>query len=159
MREHKCIHTTDQHFYKQATKLSLAQFITLLFSHISAEGVDNNRGRQERRSSLRPSCDAEFAKALKVFYHSMTSVRGQLQRLRRHKPSVSMQVPFYQSCQSASVVQLFYIIINVKEFIQVPAKVFWGVQALTVYVQSIDTLCVCVSIGGSRPVGFQTVCG
>uniref|UniRef100_A0A8C2F6K6 Si:rp71-84d9.1 n=1 Tax=Cyprinus carpio TaxID=7962 RepID=A0A8C2F6K6_CYPCA len=36
---------------------------------------------------LRPSCDAEFAKALKVFYHSMTSVRGQLQRLRRHKPS------------------------------------------------------------------------
>ncbi|ROJ78793.1 Kinesin-like protein KIF28P [Anabarilius grahami] len=50
-------------------------------------GVENNRGRQERRSSLRPSCDAEFAKALKVFYHSMTSVRGQLQRLRRHKPS------------------------------------------------------------------------
>ncbi|XP_026085621.1 kinesin-like protein KIF28P isoform X2 [Carassius auratus] len=50
-------------------------------------GVENNRGRQERRGSLRPSCDAEFAKALKVFYHSMTSVRGQLQRLRRHKPS------------------------------------------------------------------------
>uniref|UniRef100_A0A3B5R4N0 Uncharacterized protein n=1 Tax=Xiphophorus maculatus TaxID=8083 RepID=A0A3B5R4N0_XIPMA len=35
----------------------------------------------------RPSCDAEFARALKVFYHSMTSVRGQLQRLRRHRPS------------------------------------------------------------------------
>ncbi|KAF4101992.1 hypothetical protein G5714_016792 [Onychostoma macrolepis] len=50
-------------------------------------GVENNRGRQERRGSLRPSCDAEFAKALKVFYHSMTSVRGQLQRLRRHRPS------------------------------------------------------------------------
>ncbi|XP_056333418.1 kinesin-like protein KIF28P [Danio aesculapii] len=53
----------------------------------SRNGVENNRGRQERRGSLRPSCDAEFAKALKVFYHSMTSVRGQLQRLRRHKPS------------------------------------------------------------------------
>ncbi|KAK7913346.1 hypothetical protein WMY93_013557 [Mugilogobius chulae] len=37
--------------------------------------------------SGRPSCDAEFARALKVFYHSMTSVRGQLQRLRRHRPS------------------------------------------------------------------------
>uniref|UniRef100_A0A3Q4M6Q8 Uncharacterized protein n=1 Tax=Neolamprologus brichardi TaxID=32507 RepID=A0A3Q4M6Q8_NEOBR len=37
----------------------------------------------------RPSCDAEFARALKVFYHSMTSVRGQLQRLRRHRPSES----------------------------------------------------------------------
>ncbi|XP_072321713.1 kinesin-like protein KIF28P [Eucyclogobius newberryi] len=37
--------------------------------------------------SVRPSCDAEFARALKVFYHSMTSVRGQLQRLRRHRPS------------------------------------------------------------------------
>ncbi|XP_078800696.1 kinesin-like protein KIF28 [Oryzias latipes] len=40
-----------------------------------------------RSRSLRPSCDAEFARALKVFYHSMTSVRGQLQRLRRHRPS------------------------------------------------------------------------
>ncbi|XP_032416359.1 kinesin-like protein KIF28P isoform X2 [Xiphophorus hellerii] len=45
-------------------------------------GGDGVRGR-----SLRPSCDAEFARALKVFYHSMTSVRGQLQRLRRHRPS------------------------------------------------------------------------
>ncbi|XP_056135305.1 kinesin-like protein KIF28 [Lampris incognitus] len=45
-------------------------------------GGDCTRGR-----SLRPSCDAEFARALKVFYHSMTSVRGQLQRLRRHRPS------------------------------------------------------------------------
>ncbi|XP_057200736.1 kinesin-like protein KIF28P [Triplophysa rosa] len=44
-------------------------------------------GEHFLRGSLRPSCDAEFAKALKVFYHSMTSVRGQLQRLRRHKPS------------------------------------------------------------------------
>ncbi|XP_051579638.1 kinesin-like protein KIF28P [Myxocyprinus asiaticus] len=59
----------------------------LVFSLISAAGVENSRGRQDRRGSLRPSCDAEFAKALKVFYHSMTSVRGQLQRLRRHKPS------------------------------------------------------------------------
>eukprot|EP00064_Thunnus_orientalis_P005037 superscaffoldBa00000479_g5050 len=45
-------------------------------------GGDSMRGR-----SVRPSCDAEFARALKVFYHSMTSVRGQLQRLRRHRPS------------------------------------------------------------------------
>ncbi|KAG9268979.1 kinesin-like protein KIF28P [Astyanax mexicanus] len=50
-------------------------------------GVDGGRGRQERRGSLRTSCDADFARALKVFYHSMTSVRGQLQRLRRHRPS------------------------------------------------------------------------
>nr|XP_046239631.1 kinesin-like protein KIF28P isoform X2 [Scatophagus argus] len=45
-------------------------------------GVESVRGR-----SVRPSCDAEFARSLKVFYHSMTSVRGQLQRLRRHRPS------------------------------------------------------------------------
>ncbi|XP_055720373.1 kinesin-like protein KIF28P [Salvelinus fontinalis] len=51
-------------------------------------GAEWVRGRSERRgSSLRPSCDAEFARALKVFYHSMTSVRVQLQRLRRHRPS------------------------------------------------------------------------
>ncbi|XP_044202118.1 kinesin-like protein KIF28P isoform X1 [Thunnus albacares] len=46
------------------------------------QGGESMRGR-----SVRPSCDAEFARALKVFYHSMTSVRGQLQRLRRHRPS------------------------------------------------------------------------
>ncbi|XP_064811729.1 kinesin-like protein KIF28 [Oncorhynchus masou masou] len=51
-------------------------------------GAEWGRGRSEvRGSSLRPSCDAEFARALKVFYHSMTSVRVQLQRLRRHRPS------------------------------------------------------------------------
>ncbi|XP_047219050.1 kinesin-like protein KIF28P isoform X3 [Girardinichthys multiradiatus] len=44
-------------------------------------------GEGARGRSLRPSCDAEFARALKAFYHSMTSVRGQLQRLRRHRPS------------------------------------------------------------------------
>ncbi|KAL6477242.1 hypothetical protein MHYP_G00130770 [Metynnis hypsauchen] len=54
-------------------------------------GADGGRGRQERRGSLRTSCDADFARALKVFYHSMTSVRGQLQRLRRHRPSVGTQ--------------------------------------------------------------------
>uniref|UniRef100_A0A3Q3EDJ5 Uncharacterized protein n=1 Tax=Labrus bergylta TaxID=56723 RepID=A0A3Q3EDJ5_9LABR len=48
----------------------------------TARNGDSVRGR-----SVRPSCDAEFARALKVFYHSMTSVRGQLQRLRRHRPS------------------------------------------------------------------------
>ncbi|XP_069029455.1 kinesin-like protein KIF28P [Embiotoca jacksoni] len=46
-----------------------------------------NGGEGVRGRSVRPSCDAEFARALKVFYHSMTSVRGQLQRLRRHRPS------------------------------------------------------------------------
>uniref|UniRef100_A0A3B4T953 Kinesin-like protein KIF28P n=1 Tax=Seriola dumerili TaxID=41447 RepID=A0A3B4T953_SERDU len=54
-----------------------------LFS-LLVSGGDSARGR-----SVRPSCDAEFARALKVFYHSMTSVRGQLQRLRRHRPSES----------------------------------------------------------------------
>ncbi|XP_046712112.1 kinesin-like protein KIF28P [Silurus meridionalis] len=47
-------------------------------------GIESARGR---RRSLKSSCDAEFARALKVFYHSMTSVRAQLQRLRRHRPS------------------------------------------------------------------------
>ncbi|KAM4593654.1 kinesin-like protein KIF28P isoform 3-T3 [Odontesthes bonariensis] len=46
-----------------------------------------NGGESGRVRLLRPSCDAEFARALKVFYHSMTSVRAQLQRLRRHRPS------------------------------------------------------------------------
>ncbi|KAF7665771.1 hypothetical protein LDENG_00132020 [Lucifuga dentata] len=46
-----------------------------------------NGGESVRGRSVRPSCDAEFARALKVFYHSMTSVRGQLQRLRRHRSS------------------------------------------------------------------------
>uniref|UniRef100_A0AAZ1X2X6 Kinesin motor domain-containing protein n=1 Tax=Oreochromis aureus TaxID=47969 RepID=A0AAZ1X2X6_OREAU len=46
-------------------------------------------GEAARSRSVRPSCDAEFARALKVFYHNMTSVRGQLQRLRRHRPSES----------------------------------------------------------------------
>ncbi|CAL8244953.1 unnamed protein product [Lota lota] len=50
--------------------------------HTARNGAEGARGR-----SLRPSCDAEFARALKVFYHNMTSVRGQLQRLRRHMPS------------------------------------------------------------------------
>ncbi|XP_013872656.1 kinesin-like protein KIF28P [Austrofundulus limnaeus] len=48
----------------------------------SAKNGEGVRGR-----SMRPSCDAEFARALKVFYHSMTSVRAQLQRLHRHRPS------------------------------------------------------------------------
>ncbi|KAF7211768.1 kinesin-like protein KIF28P [Nothobranchius furzeri] len=53
--------------------------------HTSRTGADATRGWL-----LRPSCDAEFARALKVFYHSMTSIKGQLQRLRRHKPSVRL---------------------------------------------------------------------
>ncbi|PWA29193.1 hypothetical protein CCH79_00006130 [Gambusia affinis] len=40
-------------------------------------GGDGARGR-----SLRPSCDAEFARALKVFYHSMTSEESDLLGLR-----------------------------------------------------------------------------
>ncbi|XP_053366405.1 kinesin-like protein KIF28 [Clarias gariepinus] len=47
-------------------------------------GVECARWHKGR---LKSSCDAEFARALKVFYHSMTSVRAQLQRLRRHRPS------------------------------------------------------------------------
>ncbi|XP_062862875.1 kinesin-like protein KIF28 [Trichomycterus rosablanca] len=47
-------------------------------------GTERSRGR---RGGVKSSCDAEFARALKVFYHSMTSVRAQLQRLRRHRPS------------------------------------------------------------------------
>lgn len=46
-------------------------------------------GGEAHGRSTRPSCDAEFARSLKVFYHSMTSVRAELQRLRRHRPSVS----------------------------------------------------------------------
>ncbi|XP_048830514.1 kinesin-like protein KIF28P [Brienomyrus brachyistius] len=42
--------------------------------------------KADRRGSLRPSCDAELARALKVFYHDMNAVRSQLQKVRRHKP-------------------------------------------------------------------------
>ncbi|XP_024151335.1 kinesin-like protein KIF28P [Oryzias melastigma] len=58
-------------------------------NHNLREQLNSARNGLEgvRSRSLRPSCDAEFARALKVFYHSMTSVRGQLQRLRRHRPS------------------------------------------------------------------------
>ncbi|XP_076835241.1 kinesin-like protein KIF28 [Brachyhypopomus gauderio] len=58
---------------------------------LSAPCVDS--GHQERRGGQRTSCDAELARALKVFYHSMTSVRGQLQRLRRHRPSEDADLP------------------------------------------------------------------
>ncbi|KAK6490105.1 kinesin-like protein KIF28P [Huso huso] len=43
--------------------------------------------RTDSRGSFRRGCDAEFAKALKVFYQSMSSVRRQLQLLRCHRPS------------------------------------------------------------------------
>ncbi|MGH0136011.1 UNVERIFIED_CONTAM: hypothetical protein FKN15_001723 [Acipenser sinensis] len=43
--------------------------------------------RTDSRGSFRRGCDAEFAKALKVFYQSMSSVRRQLQILRCHRPS------------------------------------------------------------------------
>ncbi|KAK5935092.1 hypothetical protein CgunFtcFv8_020482 [Champsocephalus gunnari] len=58
-------------------------------NHILREQLNaaRNGGEGVRGRSVRPSCDAEFARSLKVFYHSMTSVRGQLQRLRRHRPS------------------------------------------------------------------------
>lgn len=49
-------------------------------------------GGEAHGRPTRPSCDAEFARSLKVFYHSMTSVRAELQRLRRHRPSVSTHV-------------------------------------------------------------------
>uniref|UniRef100_A0A3B4YVB7 Kinesin-like protein KIF28P n=1 Tax=Seriola lalandi dorsalis TaxID=1841481 RepID=A0A3B4YVB7_SERLL len=58
-------------------------------NHSLREQLNTARNGNARGRSVRPSCDAEFARALKVFYHSMTSVRGQLQRLRRHRPSES----------------------------------------------------------------------
>ncbi|KAJ7988970.1 hypothetical protein DPEC_G00314710 [Dallia pectoralis] len=59
-----------------------------LKEQLNTARTEGGRGRPDRRdSSVRPSCEAEFARALKVFYHSMTSVRGQLQRLRRNRPS------------------------------------------------------------------------
>lgn len=77
----------NSHTYNQPT-LFQTQVVTLSprFPPLVLGG-DGARGR-----SLRPSCDAEFARALKVFYHSMTSVRGQLQRLRRHRPTVCILV-------------------------------------------------------------------
>ncbi|XP_019746414.1 kinesin-like protein KIF28P [Hippocampus comes] len=48
-----------------------------------------NGGDSGRSHSFRPSCDAEFARSLKQFYHNMTSVRAQLQSLRRRRPSES----------------------------------------------------------------------
>ncbi|XP_037397609.1 kinesin-like protein KIF28P [Pygocentrus nattereri] len=74
----------------RVTNAALRKENSVLREQLSASarhGADGGRGRQERRGSLRTSCDADFARALKVFYHSMTSVRGQLQRLRRHRPS------------------------------------------------------------------------
>ncbi|KAM8876198.1 kinesin-like protein KIF28P [Synchiropus picturatus] len=55
---------------------------------------ENRRLREElgRRGGKEPAAtggDGEFARSLKLFYHSMSAVRGQLQRLRRHQPSVS----------------------------------------------------------------------
>ncbi|XP_043916132.1 kinesin-like protein KIF28P [Protopterus annectens] len=41
---------------------------------------------QSQKDAQGTSCDAQFAKALKVFYQSMTIVQGQLLRLRRHRP-------------------------------------------------------------------------
>nr|XP_049574974.1 kinesin-like protein KIF28P isoform X2 [Syngnathus scovelli] len=51
--------------------------------------VTNVGGDSGRSRSVRPSCDAEFARSLKQFYHNMTSVKAQLQSLRRHRPSES----------------------------------------------------------------------
>ncbi|XP_061671253.1 kinesin-like protein KIF28P [Syngnathoides biaculeatus] len=52
--------------------------------HTAANGGDGARSR-----SFRPSCDAELARSLKRFYHNMTSLRAQLQILRRRRPSES----------------------------------------------------------------------
>lgn len=56
-------------------------------------------GGEAHGRSARPSCDAEFARALKLFYHSMTSARAELQRLRRHRPSVSTSVGLQRSLE------------------------------------------------------------
>ncbi|XP_061734931.1 kinesin-like protein KIF28P isoform X2 [Nerophis ophidion] len=51
--------------------------------------LGKNGTTSARSRSVRPSCDAEFARSLKLFYHSMTSVRAQLQSLRRQRPGES----------------------------------------------------------------------
>ncbi|XP_077374583.1 kinesin-like protein KIF28 [Festucalex cinctus] len=52
--------------------------------NMASNGGDSGRGR-----SVRPSSDAEFARSLKQFYHNMTSVKAQLQSLRRRRASES----------------------------------------------------------------------
>ncbi|XP_077419577.1 kinesin-like protein KIF28 isoform X2 [Vanacampus margaritifer] len=52
--------------------------------NMAANGGDSGRSR-----SVRPSSDAEFARSLKQFYYNMTSVKAQLQSLRRRRPSES----------------------------------------------------------------------
>ncbi|XP_012819197.2 kinesin-like protein KIF28P [Xenopus tropicalis] len=41
---------------------------------------------QGRLSGMRPSYDADFAKALKVFYQSMSTIRAHFLRLKHYKP-------------------------------------------------------------------------
>lgn len=78
---------------KTTTHMTLEAFDLLFQKHTHTHFSLLVLGGEGARSrSVRPSCDAEFARALKVFYHSMTSVRGQLQRLRRHRPSVRIHV-------------------------------------------------------------------
>ncbi|XP_047677467.1 kinesin-like protein KIF28P [Tachysurus fulvidraco] len=69
------------------TNAALREENDTLREQLSTYTRDGTMCTRGRRGSLKSSCDAEFARALKVFYHSMTSVRAQLQRVCRHRPS------------------------------------------------------------------------
>uniref|UniRef100_A0A3B4CGN5 Kinesin-like protein 6 n=1 Tax=Pygocentrus nattereri TaxID=42514 RepID=A0A3B4CGN5_PYGNA len=79
----------------RVTNAALRKENSVLREQLSASARHGEPPHAAVIGSLRTSCDADFARALKVFYHSMTSVRGQLQRLRRHRPSVRTQTHFW----------------------------------------------------------------
>ncbi|XP_077568929.1 kinesin-like protein KIF28 isoform X2 [Stigmatopora nigra] len=55
-------------------------------------------GESLRIGSVRPNCDAEFARSLKRFYHNMTSARARLQNLLRCRPSVRWPLTYSFCC-------------------------------------------------------------
>lgn len=56
----------------------------------SAKNIQSANSSKEdmRLSGYRTSYDADFAKALKVFYQSMNTIRGHFLRLKHYKPPV-----------------------------------------------------------------------
>ncbi|XP_067117025.1 kinesin-like protein KIF28P [Osmerus mordax] len=78
-----------------------------------AERSQAERSQAERsqaeRSSQRSSCEVELGRSLKVFYHSMTSVRALLQGLRRHRPSedAGLQALRLYVCEQAAQLKVF----------------------------------------------------
>ncbi|XP_046887414.1 kinesin-like protein KIF28P [Hypomesus transpacificus] len=69
----------------------------------------HGRRSQAERSSQRSSCEVELGRSLKVFYHSMTSVRALLQGLRRHRPSedAGLQALRLYVCEQAAQLKVF----------------------------------------------------